>query len=76
MAHREFIVPLSIAADVYLHMYSGAAQNVVARDSEGRRVQFPAASLRPFVTREGVKGVFIIRVDENNRLLDIRRQGG
>ncbi len=76
MAHREFVVPLSIAADTYQHMYSGAAQNVIARDEEGRQIQFPAASLRPFVTREGVNGVFIIRVDENNRLLDIRRKGG
>ncbi len=72
----EFIVPLSISAEAYQHMYRGEARQVVARDTEGRKIQFPAASLRPFVTHEGIEGVFVIRVDENNRLIDIQRQRG
>ncbi len=72
----EFIVPLSITAEAYQRMYCGEAQQVVALDTEGRKIQFPAASLRPFVTHEGIEGVFIIRVDENSRLIDIKRQRG
>ena len=73
---REFIVPLSITAEAYQRMYRGEARQVVARDTEGRKIQFPAASLRPFVSHDGVEGVFIIRVDENNRLIGIQRQRG
>jgi hypothetical protein len=76
MRTNKFIVPLRIEADAYEQMYRGDAQHVVALDVEGRKIQFPAASLRPFVTREGIEGVFVIQVDEANRLIDIQRQRG
>ena len=76
MRINTFIVPLKIEAAAYHKMYRGDAQNVVALDSEGRTIQFPAASLRPFVTREGIEGVFVIQVDEANRLIDIQRRRG
>ena len=76
MRINTFIVPLKIEAAAYQKMYRGDAQNVVALDIEGRTIQFPAASLRPFVTREVIKGVFIIQVDETNRLIDIQRRRG
>ena len=76
MRINKFIVPLKIEAAAYQKMYRGDAQNVVALDIEGRTIQFPAASLRPFVTREGIEGVFVIQVDEANRLIDIQRQRG
>ena len=73
MEYREYIVPLHIAADAYRRLYSGDAQHVLARDQEGRKIQFPASSLRPFVTREGIRGTFIIRVDAQNKLTGIPR---
>ena len=73
MAGKEFIVPLNISADEYQRLYRGTARNVFARDSRGVSIQFPAASLRPFVTRDGIRGIFVISVDEHNRLLDVRR---
>ena len=76
MRINKYIVPLKIEAAAYQKMYRGDAQNVVALDIEGRTIQFPAASLRPFVTREGIEGVFVIQVDEANRLIDIQRQRG
>ncbi len=68
-----YTVTLDISAEAYQLMYSGAARNVVAHDTEGRRVQFPAQALRKFVTRQGVQGTFLIRVDANHRLIDIQR---
>jgi len=76
MAYKEYIVPLSITADAYQRLYRGDARNVLAHDREGRRIQFPASSLRPFVTHEGIRGTFIIRVDEQNKLAGIRRMDG
>ena len=74
MTWSEYIVPLSISAESYELMYRGAASQVMARDIEGRSIQLPAVSLRSFVTREGIQGVFVLRVDENNKLVDIRRK--
>jgi Protein of unknown function (DUF2835) len=73
MTEREFIVRLNITAPSYERLYRGEARTVVTRDAQGRRVQFPAAALRRFVTREGISGVFVIRVDAHNKLIDIRR---
>lgn len=73
MADREFVVHLDISAAAYERLYRGEARSVVARDTQGRRVQFPAGALRRFVTHEGIQGVFIIRVDAHNKLLDICR---
>ena len=73
MMYKEYIVPLSITAEAYRRLYSGAARCVLARDQEGRKIQFPASSLRPFVTHQGIEGTFVIRVDAQNKLAGIRR---
>jgi len=70
---KEYIVPLSITADAYRRLYSGDARNVLAHDQEGRKIQFPASSLRPFVSHEGIHGSFIVRVNEQNKLVSIRK---
>ena len=72
-ATQNYTVLLDISADAYQSMYRGEARNVVAIDTQGRRVQFPALSLRKFVTTEGVRGKFRIIVDSDNRLVDIQR---
>lgn len=70
----QYEVPLSIDREEYLHSYSGHAKVVVARDVHGKRLQFPALALRPFVSHSGIQGTFIISVDVDNRLVDIRRK--
>jgi len=76
MRITTYIVALKIEADAYRQLYRGNARHVIARDTQGCIVQFPAVSLRPFVTREGIDGVFVIRVDETNRLIDITQRSG
>ena len=72
---REYRFRLAISAEEYLAYYQGAANQVVTTAANGLRLQFPADSLRSFVTREGVHGVFVLRVDENNKLQAIERVG-
>ena len=74
MHDTEYVVTLNISAVAYQRMYSGDARQVLAQDMQGRRIRFPAASLRPFVTRDGVSGVFVLRVDARNKLIEIRRK--
>ncbi|MCG6865929.1 MAG: DUF2835 domain-containing protein [Thiogranum sp.] len=80
MAHdpgaKTFTVTLSISKADYERLYRGQARTVLARDSQGTTLQFPALSLRQFLSHDGIHGTFVIRVNNNNRLLDIRRQGG
>ena len=64
---------ISLPAERYLHYYRGNARAVIVRSEDGRRVQLPAANLRPFVTAEGIEGRFELTLDENNKLIRIRR---
>jgi hypothetical protein len=69
------VIDLHISRDEYLRWYQGGARavNAVARD--GRRVNFPAASLQRFVGHDGVHGTFAIHFDQNNRLERVERLG-
>lgn len=69
---RRYVVDLSIPAEELLRYYRGTASSVVAYDRYNRRLQFPAASLRPFVTPAGVHGRFVLEVDPDHRLRSVR----
>lgn len=64
---------LSIPADLYLSHYRGDAQAVSTRAEDGRRVEFPARQLRPYVTREGVHGRFELEFTEQGKFVALRR---
>jgi hypothetical protein len=66
---------LDLSPERYLHYYRGAARSVSVQSLEGRRVEFPAEHLRPFVTREGVQGLFALQFDSNNRFVALKRIG-
>lgn len=71
----EYRFHLAIPADDYLAYYEGAAQQVVVTLANGQRLQFPAESLRPFVSHGGVYGEFVLRVDANHKLQSLERVG-
>lgn len=67
------IVDLHISADEFQRWYQGGPRVVSAVARDGRRVQFPASSLQPFVQHSGVHGTFAIYFDQNNRLQRVER---
>jgi hypothetical protein len=71
----EYRFHLAIPADQYLAYYEGAAQQVVVTLANRRHLQFPADALRPFVSREGVYGEFVLSVDANNKLQSLKKVG-
>ena len=64
---------LNLSAERYLQFYQGRASRVSVTSVDGRRIEFPANALRPFVTSQGVQGEFRLLIDENNRLLRLER---
>lgn len=66
-------VSLGISAEEYIRVYQGSAKTVSALDHYGRRVNFPVNILQPFVTREGVNGVFVIQFTDDNKFKSIQR---
>ena len=72
---QEIRFRLSISTQEFLKYYRGTASDVEARAMDGRMVRFPANILRPFVTRDGVEGVFALVYDEQNRFVEMKRVG-
>lgn len=67
------IIDLVISADEFERWYYGAAKDVIASALDGRKVRFPAAILRPYITHTGIYGRFRILFDDNNRFSRIDR---
>jgi hypothetical protein len=70
---QQFRFSLYIAPQAYLRYYQGTASQVSVLAEDGRRIQFPAHHLRPFVTPDGILGRFEMMLDGDNRLISIRR---
>ena len=64
---------LRIDPDEFEAYYRGEVRNVLVTSIDGRRLQFPANILRPFVTRDGIEGLFVLRYDADGRFHSIER---
>ncbi len=73
MSDHFVVLDVSLSADQYIRVYQSTARHVLARDMQGRSVQFPARALQRFVTRDGVHGRFKILFDEQGKLRGIER---
>ena len=64
---------LDLTPSQCLHYYTGDAEWVHARSTDGRRVQFPARALSQVVTSEGAAGRFRLTFSDEGRFISIRR---
>ena len=62
---------LSISGDEYLKYYRGQVKWVVAISSEGLKVKFPANLLKPYITRNGIDGRFILKYLSNGKAVSL-----
>ncbi len=75
LASNTIEVRLDIGAAEYVKLYQGIVKDVAATAVDGRRIQFPARILQPFVGHFGVRGRFLIHFDEAGKFLRIERLG-
>ncbi len=66
---------IRISAEDYIYYYKGQATQVIVNAHDGRRVQFPASCLQPFVLHNGINGVFSLRFDADNKLIGLEKIG-
>jgi hypothetical protein len=64
---------LAIPADDYLLLYQGQVRDVLVKAKDGRRVQFPARALQPFVEHRGVYGTFELHFSPEGKLQRLSR---
>ena len=68
-------VSLRISAKRFQAYYEGVVDSVVAQAEDGRTVQFPARVLRPFLSHQGIEGVFDITFSDQQKFQSIKRVG-
>jgi hypothetical protein len=66
-------VRLKISPERFQAYYQGVVEYVVAQSIDGRRIQFPARVLRPFLSYQGIQGTFEITFDATLKFQSIRR---
>lgn len=64
-------ITLNLSADQCRAHYAGAADSIRTRTLDGRSVVLPSRALHRIIGRDGVHGVFRVRVDENGRFISI-----
>lgn len=72
-ADQQLVVDIALPAERYLDWYRGYADRVLLYSRDGRRVSLPAHHLRPFLTREGVYGSFVMRFTGAGKLISLQR---
>ncbi len=68
-------IPFSIelSYEKYTAFYKGYADSVVVRAFDGRKIQFPAEILKPYLTHNGINGHFVIHFDDQNKYKSLQK---
>lgn len=64
---QDVIFSLAISAESYLQYYRGTVKSVIVQADDGRRIQFPAEYLKPFIQSNGIRGRFRLVFDKNHK---------
>jgi hypothetical protein len=71
MRRFQFRLDLSVAAcEKY---YRGQVNQVMARSTDGTSIQFPALLIKPFVSGNGVHGLFTLTCDDDGKNSNLQR---
>lgn len=66
---------LRLTKDQLMRYYAGNVKQVVAKDLRGKVIRFPVNILQPYVTHDGISGLFSICFDQTGRFVSIEREG-
>jgi len=73
MRTQYIIFKLAISAEAFLAVYKGYAKNISTIAVDGRRLEFSAEKVKPFLTREGIYGTFEMELGEEHKFIAVRR---
>jgi hypothetical protein len=64
---------LKLSYEQYFKVYQGLAKNVSVVADDGRRIEFPAGKIQPFLTKQGVNGYFQLELTAENKFIAIQK---
>ena len=69
----EYEFEIHLSAEEYLQYYQGVVHAIQVQSKCGKRIQFAADKLRPFVMADGIHGRFKLQLGKNNKFLGIQK---
>lgn len=73
MTKQRIIFNLAISAEAFLAVYKGHAKNISTIAVDGRRLEFSAEKIKPFLSRDGIYGTFEMEITAEHKFLAIKR---
>ena len=70
---RLFEFSLDLPAHKIERIYQGTARYILVESDDGLTLQLPATNFREYVEEDGIHGRFRVRIDDNNRIIYLRR---
>lgn len=64
---------ITVTPESWLEFYRRPNSKIVATDTHGRTIQLSARHFQRFVSRDGLRGMFELTLDENNDLIDLKK---
>lgn len=71
--NRKMRFSLNISADEVMKYYQGRANALVTHTDRGVSLRLPVKNFRPFVDEHGLRGHFEIVLDEENKLVSLKK---
>ncbi len=71
----EYRFYMSLSREKYLRYYAGEATTIQVKTVDGIKIQFPASAVQPWITHQGINGYFLIRFDNNYKLIELKKLG-
>lgn len=71
---RQFTFALVFSpSELERRFYKDRVDNIVVMTEQGLRVQFPLRRLVPFITNAGIRGRFLLTLDDQNRFISLQK---
>ena len=70
---RLFEFSLDLPVHKIERIYQGNARYILVESDGGLTLQLPATNFREYVDTDGIHGRFRVHIDENNRIINLRR---
>ena len=64
---------MAVSATEIESIYRGQARYILVESDQGLKLQLPAVNFRSYVTDEGIRGRFNVKIDANNKILSLQK---
>jgi hypothetical protein len=68
---REFEFDMALSAQKTQAIYEGQARYILVETDRGLKLQLPAVNFYKYVTADGIKGRFRVKIDADNKFIEM-----